>query len=63
MELPKTLYSLTGALLARGYTNGDLAKIWDGNWLRVMDRVWGDPKAELIESNGAHDLKLHPHDH
>jgi membrane dipeptidase len=48
MELPNTLYNLTGALLARGYSEEDLAKIWGGNWLRVMDEVWGDPTAEEI---------------
>ena len=45
MELPNTLYNLTGALLARGYSEEDLAKIWSGNWMRVMDKVWGDSTA------------------
>ena len=45
IELPNTLYNLTGALLARGYSEEDLAKIWGGNWMRVMDKVWGDPNS------------------
>ena len=49
IELPNTLHNLTGALLARGYTEKDLAKIWGGNWLRVMDKVWGDPKAKKVD--------------
>jgi len=62
MELPDTLQNLTGALMARGYTDEDIAKLWGGNWLRVMDRVWGDPEAQLIED--IHDHKhqiLHEH--
>jgi membrane dipeptidase len=41
IELPDTLYNLTGALLARGYKQEDVAKIWGGNWLRIMSEVWG----------------------
>ena len=41
IELPDTLYNLTGALLARGYKKEDVAKIWGGNWLRIMGQVWG----------------------
>ena len=41
IELPDTLYNLTGALLARGYEKEDVAKIWGGNWLRIMGQVWG----------------------
>jgi membrane dipeptidase len=41
IELPDTLYNLTGALLARGYKKEDIAKIWGGNWLRIMGQVWG----------------------
>lgn len=51
MELPDTLQNLTGALMARGYSNEDIAKIWGGNWLRVMERVWGDPEAHLIKDD------------
>ncbi len=48
MELPNTLYNLTGALLARGYSKEDLAKIWGGNWMRVTEKVWDDPNAKAI---------------
>jgi len=41
IELPNTLYNLTGALLKRGYTEEDIQKIWGGNWLRIMEQVWG----------------------
>jgi len=41
IDLPDTLYNLTGALLARGYKQEDIAKIWGGNWLRIMSEVWG----------------------
>jgi len=51
IELPNTLFNLTDALLARGYTEQDIGKIWGGNWLRVMDTVWGDPDAQLIEDD------------
>ena len=41
IDLPDTLYNLTGALLAHGYKKEDIAKIWGGNWLRIMGQVWG----------------------
>jgi microsomal dipeptidase-like Zn-dependent dipeptidase len=25
----------------RGYKQEDIAKIWGGNWLRIMGQVWG----------------------
>ncbi len=50
MALPNTLQNLTGALMARGYSEEDLAKIWGGNWMRVMDQVWGDPTAEEVNT-------------
>jgi len=53
MELPNKLANLTGALMARGYTNEDLAKIWGGNWLRVMEQVWDDPTAQVIHDEEA----------
>ncbi len=40
IEVPGTLYNLSGAFLARGYKNEDIAKIWGGNWLRIMGQVW-----------------------
>ena len=51
IELPNTLFNLTDALLARGYQEEDIDKIWGGNWLRVMDKVWGDPDAQLIDDD------------
>jgi len=48
IERPNTLYNLTGALLARGYSKEDVAKLWGGNWMRVMKIVWDDPKAEEV---------------
>ena len=41
VETADKLANLTGALLARGYSEEDVAKIWGGNWLRVMKEVWG----------------------
>ena len=41
VETPKTLFNLTDALLARGYKKEDVAKIWGGNWLRMMKAVVG----------------------
>ena len=41
IELPDTSHNLTGALLAKGYKKNDVAKIWGGNWLRIMRQVWG----------------------
>jgi len=41
IETPKTLFNLTDALLARGYKKEDIAKIWGGNWVRVMKAVVG----------------------
>jgi len=41
VETPKTLFNLTDALLARGYKKEDIAKIWGGNWVRVMKAVLG----------------------
>ncbi|MEA1977466.1 MAG: membrane dipeptidase [Chloroflexota bacterium] len=49
IERPNTLYNLTGALLARGYSKEDVAKLWGGNWMRVMKIVWDDPKAEEVQ--------------
>ncbi len=41
IETPKTLFNLTDALLGRGYKIEDIAKLWGGNWLRVMKAVIG----------------------
>lgn len=58
IELPNTLYNLTDGLLKRGYSKEDIAKLWGGNWLRVMEQVWGDPKANEID---AYDPQFHVH--
>ncbi len=48
IEMPNTLYNLTDGMLKRGYKEEDIAKIWGGNWMRVMNEVWGDESAELV---------------
>ena len=58
MELPNKIYNLTGALMAKGYKEEDVAKIWGGNWMRVTEKVWDDPKAEVI-----HDEEVPFHQH
>jgi membrane dipeptidase len=41
IETPRTLPNLTLRLLERGYSESDVRKILGGNWLRVMQSVWG----------------------
>jgi membrane dipeptidase len=41
IETPKTYFNLTDALLGRGYKKEDVAKLWGGNWLRVIREVVG----------------------
>jgi len=41
IETPKTFFNLTDALLGRGYKKEDIAKLWGGNWLRVLKAVIG----------------------
>ncbi len=41
METPRTLPTLTAALLAHGYREAEVRKILGENWLRVMQVVWG----------------------
>lgn len=41
IETPDRLPNLTAALLDRGYSAEDAAKIMGGNWLRVFRAVWG----------------------
>jgi membrane dipeptidase len=41
IETPRTLPNLTRRLLERGYAESAVRKILGGNWLRVMQRVWG----------------------
>jgi membrane dipeptidase len=41
IETPRTLPNLTSRLLERGYSESHVRKILGGNWLRVMQAVWG----------------------
>ena len=40
-RVSKGFSNLTDALLGRGYKKEDIAKLWGGNWLRVMREVVG----------------------
>jgi membrane dipeptidase len=41
IQTPRSLSNLTKRLLERGYSETDVRKILGGNWLRIMQRVWG----------------------
>lgn len=41
IETPRTLPNITARLLERGYSESDVKKVLGGNWLRVMQAVWG----------------------
>lgn len=41
IETPRTLSNLTGRLLHLGYKESDVRKLLGGNWMRVMQAVWG----------------------
>lgn len=41
IDTPRTLQNLTHRLLERGYSEPDVHKLLGGNWLRVMQAVWG----------------------
>lgn len=41
IETPKSLPNLTRRLTERGYSEPEVRKILGGNWLRVMQQVWG----------------------
>jgi membrane dipeptidase len=41
IQTPRTLQNLTRRLLERGYREADVRNILGGNWLRVMQAVWG----------------------
>src|SRR5205823_4501010 len=43
---------LVAALRARGYDEGELAKITHGNWLRVLERTWA-PWRRYFDHAGA----------
>lgn len=39
LPIPQKLILFTQQLLRRKYSETDIAKIWGGNWLRVMRQV------------------------
>jgi membrane dipeptidase len=41
IETPRTLPNLTQGLINRGYSESDVQKVLGGNWMRVMQAVWG----------------------
>lgn len=41
------LEKLAGILRSRGYNDGDIAAILHGNWLRLLQRAWGNPPKRL----------------
>jgi membrane dipeptidase len=41
IETPRTLGRLTERLVERGFSEGDIRKVWGLNWLRVYRAVWG----------------------
>jgi membrane dipeptidase len=41
IETPKTFFNLTVRLLERGYNEDEVRKVLGGNWMRVMQQVWG----------------------
>ncbi|MBB6428165.1 membrane dipeptidase [Sphingopyxis sp. JAI128] len=41
IETPKTLANLTVRLLDRGYCETEVRQVLGGNWMRVMQQVWG----------------------
>jgi membrane dipeptidase len=51
IELPNTLQNLTKGLLERGYSKEDVEKLWGGNWMRVMSKIWDDPLAQTIAND------------
>jgi membrane dipeptidase len=41
IERESSLPNITRGLVARGYSDEEVTKIWGGNWLRVLKQVWG----------------------
>ncbi|MBC8225432.1 membrane dipeptidase [Candidatus Bathyarchaeota archaeon] len=41
LERVSAFPNITRGLVARGYSDGEILKIWGGNWLRVFEEVWG----------------------
>jgi len=42
IETPATLHNLTEGLLARGFAEADIRRIYGENWLRIYRTVWGE---------------------
>ena len=40
LERESKLFNITKGLVSRGYSDYEIAKIWGGNWLRVLKKVW-----------------------
>lgn len=51
IERPDQLHNLTGALLAHGYSKGEVAKLMGLNWFRIMKQVWDDPDAKEVQGD------------
>ena len=41
LERESKLPNITKGLVSSGYTDQEIQKIWGGNWLRVLRKVWG----------------------
>jgi membrane dipeptidase len=41
LERESAFPNITRGLVARGYSDAEIVKIWGGNWLRVFEEVWG----------------------
>jgi membrane dipeptidase len=41
LERESAFPNITKGLVARGYSDGEIVKIWGENWLRVFRHVWG----------------------
>ena len=42
LERESKLPNITKGLVARGYSDQEIQKIWGGNWIRVLKQVWGN---------------------
>jgi membrane dipeptidase len=41
LERESKLPNITKGLVSRGYSDNEIMKIWGGNWLRLLKRIWG----------------------
>jgi len=41
LERESKLPNITKGLVSRGYSDNEIVKIWGGNWMRVLRKVWG----------------------